>query len=73
MFYEKIETWLICWFFWNNFRDVITPWWITWIVTQWLPNCHGVQMDYDMIIAQGLISTPYRILEGNGFMDNAPY
>ena len=30
-------------------------------------------MDYDIITTQGLISAPYRILEGSKFMDIAPY
>ena len=30
-------------------------------------------MDYDMITVQGLITAPYRILEGSGFMDSVPY
>ena len=30
-------------------------------------------MDYEMITAQGLDSTPYRILDGSKFIDSAPY
>ena len=44
-----------------------------WITTQWSRDCHGVQMDYDMITAQGLIIAPSRLLEGNGFLISAPY
>ena len=28
--------------FQNDFGNIITAWWITWIATQWLPNCHKV-------------------------------
>ena len=70
-FYEEYAS------FWNDFRNVITAWWITWITilrnTQWLPDYHGVQIYYEIITAQGYIIAPYRILEGCRFMVIAPY
>ena len=42
---------------------MITKWWITWITTQQLSDCHGVQMGYGLIIEQGLASAPYQVLE----------
>ena len=46
-------------FFRNDFRNVITTWWITWITilrnTQWLPDCHGIQIYYEIITAKGFI------------------
>ena len=63
--------------FWNDFRNVIIVWWITWITilrnTQWLPDCHEVQIYYEIITAQGYIIAPYRILESCGFMVIALY
>ena len=35
-----------------------------WITTQWLPDYHEVQMDYDIIIVQCLASAPYQVLDG---------
>ena len=41
--------------------------------TQWLLDCHRVQMDYDIITMPRQIIAPYRILEGSKFMISAPY
>ena len=72
--FENRFCWLTCFMrklryglyvdFQNDFRDVITAWWIIWIMalsyTQWLPNYHEVQKDYDMIFHKDRFLHPTR-------------